>query len=383
MPPRSCVYAAVLFGLLAFLGAPNYLRAQPNARITSSGGLFEAGIASAAIDGYARSSLGDLAASFWGARDRLSGDGTASVTRFESGSATGYGELNGAWSFSSEPRDLSAFKVRGGGGSYRGSTSSRHVEASAVIGREYGGGTAAWVAAGLGSSGNMKMHGTTHAAGGVSIGTAISRFDGTVSYSAVSSFRYADVLLSARLAPFGHPGVRVPRFVAGLDAGVRIANFTPGRTAWVAGTAMLHLAGPVEAVAYAGAQPADLMRATPGAALTSLAVRVALGRASSASKPEFAAPRAISVGPEGAGGQRTVTVLLQGANRVELMADFTNWLPVPMHRVAPGIWQARLPMTVGSHRINVRTDSGAWRAPPGIPVTDDDFGGRVGILTVP
>jgi len=71
-------------------------RAQFPARLDSDGGLFEAGIASATIDGYARSSLSDLAASLWGVRSRLSGIGSASVTRFGSGNVAAYGELHGA-----------------------------------------------------------------------------------------------------------------------------------------------------------------------------------------------------------------------------------------------------------------------------------------------
>jgi len=37
----------------------------------------------------------------------------------------------------------------------------------------------------------------------------------------------------------------------------------------------------------------------------------------------------------------------------------------------------------GSHRVAVRINGGAWRAPRGLVAVPDDFGGTVGVVVVP
>jgi hypothetical protein len=78
---------------------------------------------------------------------------------------------------------------------------------------------------------------------------------------------------------------------------------------------------------------------------------------------------------------------------VELMADFTDWVPVPLVRLPRGtaggrardaadLWAAELVIAPGVHRVNVRVDGGPWRPPPGLSVVRDEFGGEVGLLVV-
>lgn len=370
--------------LLAGLGAPSLARAQFPARLDSDGGLFEAGIASATIDGYARSSLSDLAASLWGVRSRLSGIGSASVTRFGSGNVSAYGELHGAAALSPDEHNLASIRLDGGGGSYHGRTSSRYVETSVVLGRKTGSGSGAgWIAAGLGSAGDVMMHGTAHGEVGGALIAPSAMIDAVLRYATVASWRYADAEVHAQWAPLMRRRSGIARLAVGVDAGMRIASPFPGRQAWLAGTGTLRIAGPVSLVGYAGAQPADPMRGTPGVAFTSVALRFSPTAGRTVPVASAVVARATSVSAEGADGRRVVTVRLAGAGSVELMGDITAWLPVAMDRVAPGVWQARLLIDEGSHRLNVRADSGAWGPPPGLPVSDDEFGGRVGILVVP
>jgi len=82
------------------------------------------------------------------------------------------------------------------------------------------------------------------------------------------------------------------------------------------------------------------------------------------------------------GGAYTVRVQAN-AESVELAADFTDWNPLSLTRTAADTWEIRLPIPAGVHRVNVRFDGGAWRAPGGLRAAMDEFGGEVGILIVP
>jgi hypothetical protein len=68
------------------------------------------------------------------------------------------------------------------------------------------------------------------------------------------------------------------------------------------------------------------------------------------------------------------------AGYVELMGDATSWTVVNMARGGDGRWRAELKLAVGAHRLAVRADGGAWIAPPGLPLGNNDFGNPVGVL---
>ncbi|HEY0994671.1 MAG TPA: glycogen-binding domain-containing protein, partial [Gemmatimonadaceae bacterium] len=71
-----------------------------------------------------------------------------------------------------------------------------------------------------------------------------------------------------------------------------------------------------------------------------------------------------------------------GATRVEVMGSFTGWEPASLARRGDG-WELALAAAPGAHRVVVRVDGGTWRAPLNLPAAGDDFGGTVGLLTVP
>lgn len=381
---RSCVLAPVLLALLECVAFPVLSQAQVPVRLNSNGALFEAGLASATIDGYQRSSLSEMASSFWGANGRLSGVGSVNLTRFASGNTTAYGEVHGSLALSADAHNLSAFGVEGGAGSYRGRTSSRYALSSLVLGRTSSAGSAAgWIKGGLGVAGGATTHATAHAEVGGAINAAATMLDGTLSYTTIDGTRYTDAVAHAQWPHLAGNSHGTARFVGGVEAGLRFADINPETRAWVALTAALRLYGPVSVVAYAGAPPPDPVRATPGVSFTSVALRISLGPTGLVRPAAGTVPRATSVSSSATDGLRVITVMLADAKNVELMGDFTGWLPVTMSRVTPGIWQARVDIGHGSHRMNIRTDAGAWIPPPGLPVSDDDFGGTVGILAVP
>jgi hypothetical protein len=90
---------------------------------------------------------------------------------------------------------------------------------------------------------------------------------------------------------------------------------------------------------------------------------------------------AFAISPAASGGY-TVTVRAPSARTVELSGDFTNWTPVALRETAPNVWQVTIPMTPGTHRVNLRVDGDSWAAPPGLPAVNDEFNGRVGLLVI-
>jgi 1,4-alpha-glucan branching enzyme len=81
-------------------------------------------------------------------------------------------------------------------------------------------------------------------------------------------------------------------------------------------------------------------------------------------------------------GTRNIRVLVPQARTVELMADFTDWAPVPLTRERGGMWGLNIFIAPGVHRVNVRVDGGEWQPPPGLTTVPDGFGGLVGLLVV-
>jgi hypothetical protein len=78
-----------------------------------------------------------------------------------------------------------------------------------------------------------------------------------------------------------------------------------------------------------------------------------------------------------------VTLRVPSARSVEIAGDFCSWRPVVLRETSPNTWEVTLPMTPGTHRINVRVNGDAWAAPAGVATVDDEFNGRVGVVVVP
>lgn len=81
-------------------------------------------------------------------------------------------------------------------------------------------------------------------------------------------------------------------------------------------------------------------------------------------------------------GGRVMRVRAAGAHRVEVMGDFTDWLPLELTPQG-GVFERAVRITPGSHRVVVRIDGGEWRPAANTPAVDDDLGGRAGLLVLP
>jgi hypothetical protein len=131
----------------------------------------------------------------------------------------------------------------------------------------------------------------------------------------------------------------------------------------------------------AGSTLDDAVRGVPHATFASVAVRIAAQRHTTifSRTPTIAGPRIMV---ERAGELRRIEVRVDGASRVEIMGDFTNWTPVPLDHVEGG-WRVERVIPPGPHRVAIRVDGGAWIVPANLPRIDDDLAGPVGIITVP
>jgi hypothetical protein len=70
------------------------------------------------------------------------------------------------------------------------------------------------------------------------------------------------------------------------------------------------------------------------------------------------------------------------ATSVRVSGEPTHWTPVSLVRTRDGWWETTLAVGPGTYRLNISIDDAAWQPPPGLPTARDEFGGRVGLVTV-
>jgi hypothetical protein len=78
----------------------------------------------------------------------------------------------------------------------------------------------------------------------------------------------------------------------------------------------------------------------------------------------------------------TLEIRAPGARSVELVGDFTDWVPLALSTSGGGEWSVTRAIEPGIHRVRVRINGGEWSPPPGLPRSLDMFGGEVGVLTI-
>jgi hypothetical protein len=163
---------------------------------------------------------------------------------------------------------------------------------------------------------------------------------------------------------------------------------------WVSVGATFSINRRLLATASVGNYPADLLQRLPGARFVSLSIRLPSrsvfprrdDRLTKAVQETPAADgvilRIASTDSSRSGAARVVRVRAPASERVEIMADFTDWLPVTLVRTPEGVWEITVPVIRGSHRLNVRLDGGEWIVPTNVARVTDEFGGVVGLVLV-
>lgn len=138
-------------------------------------------------------------------------------------------------------------------------------------------------------------------------------------------------------------------------------------------------------VASAGKYAVDPAQALPGGSYMTFGMRLApvpfTASPARVARPIPRRSRALSVFSE-SDSLRTFRFVGPRATVVELSGSFTDWRPVRMIEVAPGVWEVRVQASEGSHLLNVRVDGGEWMVPEGLAAIDDDFNGRVGRILI-
>jgi hypothetical protein len=165
--------------------------------------------------------------------------------------------------------------------------------------------------------------------------------------------------------------------------GRRFSRNTAETTIWGL-SASRSIAPSLALVAAAGRAGSDPVTSVPGARYFALGLRLKVGSQVMAPLPAAAARNATAafrIGPAVAAG-REIVIQAADARAVELAGDFTDWKPVPLRPWGEGGWRALLPISPGLHRLAIRIDGGAWRAPPGIRAIASEFGGEVAEVIV-
>jgi hypothetical protein len=141
----------------------------------------------------------------------------------------------------------------------------------------------------------------------------------------------------------------------------------------------------VALVAAVGRQLSDLARGTPDTRFAALALRVSMRDRTAAPAPVRRQPvpgvLRLAIVTDG-GGRSRLVVTAPAGTLVELAATFTDWEPLLLVRRGEA-WELDRPIPSGAHRVLVRVDGGPWFVPANLPAAEDDFGGSVGIITIP
>jgi hypothetical protein len=144
-----------------------------------------------------------------------------------------------------------------------------------------------------------------------------------------------------------------------------------------------------------GSYPSDPVRQVLGATYFTAGVRWRIFGRQASEVPLLSGLRARAVPAESAdisrarlqitqlGSPLTLRMHVTGARSVELMGDFTDWMPVALVQIGPTLWEIRLPVASGVHRVNVRVDGSRWLVPAGTRLERTEFGDAVGIIVVP
>lgn len=164
---------------------------------------------------------------------------------------------------------------------------------------------------------------------------------------------------------------------------------------WGNGSAAIWLTRAVALVGSVGTYPSDLTQGFPSGRFATLGLRLAAHRYQASGRTDAAIVErnadAGGIAVTGSitefrhartGANQTLWFRVSGASSVEVMGDFSNWVPVQLVRTSGGWWTITLPLRPGMYEMNVRADRGPWEVPPGLVQLTDEFGGSVGVLTV-
>jgi hypothetical protein len=380
--PRAWREALVISATLLSFGQP--LAGQTEGSLGMGASLVE-------FDGFLSSTAFVFAPTLKFDSPRLSFAGQGSLTMFESGRSVLQGNAAAAWLAGSSSSWRLELSGSAGASEYAGESLTGHLLAGGRV-HFFGNTAGGWLGANIGAnSGVTSGLPVEMMLAGWSVRNRLALV-GNVAALWQGRARHFDFFGAAR---WTGPGVELEgragarRWMSDLNSGVPSSTEGFGEV-----TALLPVRSWIAVSVSGGKFLSDPVRGTLGALYVSAGLRLrAFGRPAP-SVPVYTTGilhgRRVPTDESGVpleildlGDRRKLRVTADGAASVELMADFTDWLPVSFVRVAPGRWELELAVPAGTYRVNIRRDGGPWSVPAGARVERTEFGGEVGIVVVP
>lgn len=315
--------------------------------------------------------------------------GQGSWTAFESGNSVVQGTAAASWLVGGAKGWRLELSGSAGASQYAGRDPAAHVLGGARL-HFFGGSSGGWAGITTGASGEAGAVPLEMAVAGWTVRNRWS-LAGTATTTLLGQVRYLDLVGAMRWTG--------PRLELQASAGVRPWAPFPANEIGVVMTAYGEVNAAVTvtrwlAVSLSGGKyPADPVRHTLGATYASAGLRLRRAGRPAPPVPLGAGgvlrgrlvptePNAPALEVLGSGDRRTLRVSAGNATTVELMGDFTDWVPVALRRVAAALWEVELAIPAGVHRVNLRVNGGPWTAPGGARVEQTEFG-SAGIVVVP
>jgi hypothetical protein len=195
-------------------------------------------------------------------------------------------------------------------------------------------------------------------------------------------------------------GVSFPwrQMAAEATLGVRLGEAQRKTVGWGSATLVVPWRDDLIATFSLGSYPTDLLQGLPGGRYVAVNLRLPRGRwpwvrpkvilPPAPTRPEppalsFTDRLSLAIGaPYDSAQLREVRVWAPGVQKVELVADFTQWIPVPLIRVGAGEWHGYYHVTPGAHRLNLLLNGTELDVPANLARVTDDFNGAVGLIVV-
>lgn len=308
--------------------------------------------------------------------------------RFESGNNSVQGLLAGSLFLPTSPGLVTEVGTELGASRYQDFARFAHALGRARLQLRGAGNGGGWIGGMLGTAASDSG---SQAVAGLAAGVWLAGRDaalalaGTVTFSDVGS--YADLETTIRHA---RPGGFEAQAILSARAGDRFNDPGPFLEASVTIPLIAHTA----LVLAGGHYAADPVRGNVAGDYLSAAFRLTapfqrrppitmtIPKDPATEDTGSALAALIEVRP-GHGSARTLVFRVPGASRVDVMADFTDWIATPLQAAGRDRWSISLPVTPGRHRLNLRLDGGPWIVPAGTMPIADDFQGAVGAVVIP
>jgi hypothetical protein len=315
-----------------------------------------------------------------------------SWTVFESGNQIYQATAAAAWLTQLHSRWRIEFSGAAGASQYASSSGSAHLLSRGRLhyASEQAGG---WLSATTGAT----VNGSAEAPFELSLGmwSVRNRFAlvATLTSTSIGDSRHIDVLGAARwTGPWLELEARLgARPWTDSDGGIGEAR----AGAYGEVSALVPFGGHVALALSAGNYPSDPVRRVLAAKYLTAGLRLSTASSRSEAQPLIAVAHRATARDHASSENTTeprIEIALSGeprtfrvhaaAKTMELMGDFTDWQAVTMKQIGAALWEVKLAVSPGTHRLNIRMDGGEWLVPAGARTEAGEFGGVVGVVVI-